>query len=184
MQSDHANTGMFDPLIDRATGQALDVFGPTIEFLTSPHETNDQFCVMRAIVPPGVTVPMHSHDDTEDFFILAGMQQVLTHGVRGLEWRDTRAGEYVRVPAGVPHAHRNVSTQPAIELIITTGRLGRFFLEVGRPITDLLLPPTPEELAHFVATARRYGYILGTVQENAAVGIKLPRFINEGESPC
>jgi quercetin dioxygenase-like cupin family protein len=149
-----------------------------------PHETDAQFCVMLAILPPGVTVPMHSHDDAEDFFILAGIHQVLTQGVRGLEWRDARAAEYLRVAAGVPHAHRNVSTQPAIELIITTGKLGRLFLEVGRPITDSLLPPTPAEIARFVATARRYGYLLGTAEENAAVGITLPGFINKSESPC
>ncbi len=32
----------------------------------------NQICVMRAVIPPGVTVPLHSHDDFEDFLILAG----------------------------------------------------------------------------------------------------------------
>jgi quercetin dioxygenase-like cupin family protein len=78
---------------------------------------------MWGVVPPGVTVPLHSHEDAEDFYIIAGTQQVLTHGDHGLEWRDAHAGEYVHVPGGMPHAHRNITDEPAIELVITTARL-------------------------------------------------------------
>jgi uncharacterized RmlC-like cupin family protein len=129
---------------------------------------------MRGIVPPGVTVPLHSHDDAEDFYILAGTQQVLTHGNYGLQWRDAHAGDYVRVPGGIPHAHRNISGEPAIDLIVTTSRLGRFFLEVGRPVIGSPQPPTPDEIARFVVVAAKYGYTLGTPEENAAVGIDTP----------
>jgi quercetin dioxygenase-like cupin family protein len=155
---------------------ALDVFGPTVEFLRWPDDPDADFCVMRGMVPPGITVPLHSHDDAEDFYILAGTQQVLTQGNHGLEWRDAHAGDYVRVPGGIPHAHRNVSDQPAIDLIVTTARLGRFFLEVGRPVTGTPQPPTPDEIGHFVAVAANYGYTLGTPEENAGVGIETPDF--------
>jgi uncharacterized RmlC-like cupin family protein len=131
---------------------------------------------MRGVVPPGVTVPLHSHDDAEDFYIVAGTQQALTQGAQGLGWRDAHARDYVRVPGGIPHAHRNISNKPAIDLIVTTVRLGRFFLEVGRPLPGSLQPPTPEEIAHFVTVAANYGYILGTPEENAAVGIEAPDF--------
>jgi hypothetical protein len=67
-----------------------------------------------------------------------------------------------------------VSSQPAVDLIITTPRLGRFFKEVGRPVGAP--PPTAAEMANFVETAIRYGYRLGTPEENAAVGIELPTF--------
>lgn len=50
-------------LAEGTGGPAPDVFGPIIEFLTP--EENEQICVMRAVVPPGVTVPLHSHDDFE-----------------------------------------------------------------------------------------------------------------------
>ena len=129
------------------------MFGPTIEFLTDPDDADATFCVMRGVVPPGVMVPLHSHDDAEDFFIVAGRQQVLTPSSRGLEWRDAHAGDFVRVPGGTPHSHRNVTDEPAIDLIITTAHLGRFFREVGRPITSSPQPPTPDEIAHFVAVA-------------------------------
>jgi anti-sigma factor ChrR (cupin superfamily) len=45
---------------------ALDVFGPIVEFMT--REDDKQMCVMRALMPPGVTVPLHSHNDFEDFW--------------------------------------------------------------------------------------------------------------------
>jgi hypothetical protein len=34
-------------------------------------------------------------------------------------------------------------------------------------------PPTPAELAESVAVATRYGYDLGTPEQNAAIGITL-----------
>jgi quercetin dioxygenase-like cupin family protein len=153
---------------------ALDAFGPTVEFLRRPDDADAGFCVMLGVVPPGVTVPLHSHGDAEDFYIVDGTQQVLIHGNHGLQWRDAHAGDYVRVPGGTPHAHRNISDKPAIDLIVTTARLGRFFLEVGHPVTGSPQPPTPDELAHFVAVAARYGYTLGTPEDNVAVGIEIP----------
>jgi hypothetical protein len=58
-----------------------------------------------------------------------------------------------------------------IELVITTTRLGRFFQEIARP--GATRPPTPDELDQFVTVATKYGYALGTSEQNAAVGISL-----------
>jgi quercetin dioxygenase-like cupin family protein len=165
---------IFYRIPDEAVGPAVDVFGPTIEFLSRPSEDDGALCVMRGVVPPGVTVPMHSHEDAEDFYILAGTQEVLTQHPGGLEWAHAHAGDYVRVPTGTMHAHRNVSGQPAVDLIITTAKVGRFFEEVGRPVDGA--PPTPQDLAGFGETAIRYGYTLATPEQNAAVGIELPKF--------
>jgi gentisate 1,2-dioxygenase len=131
----------------------------------------DEFCVMRGVVPPGTVVPLHRHVDAEDFFILSGTQQVLIQEGDGLMWRDARAGDYVRISGNALHAHRNVSAEPAVDLIVTSAHLGRFFEEIGRPMTASLPQPTAEELAHFVETATKYGYVLSTPEENTAVGI-------------
>jgi hypothetical protein len=37
-------------------------------------------------------------------------------------------------------------------------------------VTGSLAPPTAEVLAHFVETSTKYGYVLGTPEENTAVG--------------
>lgn len=155
-----------------SAGPALDVFGATVEFLSR----TDEFCVMRGVVPPGAVVPLHRHADAEDFFILSGQQQVLVSVGNQLAWRDASAGDYVRIPGNVMHAHRNVTDEPAVDLIITTSRLGRFFAEIGRPVTKDLRPPTAAELAKFVEASARYGYVLATPQENAAYGIDMPVF--------
>ena len=169
--TDRFHSTVLPQIADGTPYTAVDVFGPTLEFISRPDDPGADFCVMRGVVPPGVAVPLHSHNDAEDFFILAGTQQVLTRSDQGLQWRDVSAGDYVHIPAGVPHAHRNVSNEPAVELVVTTARLGRFFQEVAR--SDTRQPPTPAELAEFVAVATRYGYDLGTPEQNAAVGITL-----------
>lgn len=155
-------------------GEVLDVLGPTVEFLNVSQEPYEQFCLMRGVVPPGVTVPLHSHDDVEAFYIVSGSQEVLVPGEHGPEWRVADAGDFVYVASGELHAHRNVTNEDAVDLIITTPRLGRFFQEAGCPIGDVGdLTPT-QRLNRFVETALRYGIRLGTPEENAAVGISLP----------
>ncbi|MDQ2638818.1 MAG: cupin domain-containing protein [Actinomycetota bacterium] len=65
---DHDHSQVFSRLADAPSGPSFDVFGPTIEFLAF----SDDFCVLRGVVPPGVTVPMHRHADAEDFYIISG----------------------------------------------------------------------------------------------------------------
>lgn len=168
-------------VVEGTSGIALDVLGPTVEFLTSPAAAHDDFCVMRGVIPPGVVVPLHSHDATEVFFVLSGTKQVLTLDGGPARWVEVRAGDYVHVPQGTRHAHRNGSDEPLIELVITTARLGKWFEEVGTPDTGARRPPTPEVLERFLAVSRKFGYWLGTPEENAAVGIRLPEVT--GDSP-
>jgi anti-sigma factor ChrR (cupin superfamily) len=48
-------------IADGTPHQVWDVFGPTVEFLTSPDDPDPAFCVMRGVVRPAVVVPLHSH---------------------------------------------------------------------------------------------------------------------------
>ena len=175
MQSTTGNASIVRRVADGTPGQALDMLGPTVEFVTEP-DAEGGFCVLRGVLPPGMTVPMHSHDDAEDFLVLTGTHQVLLQGPDGLEWADAHAGDYVHIPAGAPHAHRNTSPDPAVDLMITTARLGQFFTDAGRPVTGPPQPPSPADVARFTALAARYGHTLGSPEENAAVGIEMPKF--------
>jgi quercetin dioxygenase-like cupin family protein len=170
MPSEAPSSRIFERLADHSFAPKLDLFGPTIEFLTWSNE----FCVMRGMIPPGAVVPLHRHPDAEDFFIVSGTQQVLVDTPGGLEWRDAHAGDYVRIPGHVPHARRNVSAEPAVDLIVTTARLGRFLQKVGRPVTDSFVPPTLAQLMHFLDAAADYGYLMSSPEANAAIGITLP----------
>ncbi len=149
-----------------STGLILEVFGPTVEFLTS----QENFSVLKGTVPPGTFVPLHTHPDVEDFTVLSGELECLRQDATGHEWIVAKVGDYIHVPGGARHAWRNVSNKPAIALLFTTQKMEHFFREVGRPI-GLLQPPTPDELARFAAISDKYGYWNASPEENEQVGI-------------
>jgi quercetin dioxygenase-like cupin family protein len=150
----------------------IDFLGPTIEFLTSPEDEQNEFCVQKAIIAPGGFVPLHSHADIEDFVVLSGELQVLRRNAQGDEWITAKAGDYIHVPGGVPHAWRNVGSLPLVNLVIATRRLGQFLLEAGRPAVAAHQSVTPEDVARLANAVARYGYWMATPEENAAVGIR------------
>lgn len=154
------------------TGMVVELFGPTAEFLTSPEDEHNDFCAMKGTIPPGVSVPLHAHRDTEDFLVVSGSVECLSHDAQGSAWISAKAGDFIHVPGSAPHAWRNVSDEPAVMLIITTRQIGRFFQEVGRPVTDTVQPVTPEDMARLAAVAARYGHWTASPAENAAVGIQ------------
>jgi quercetin dioxygenase-like cupin family protein len=155
------------------TGLVIELFGPTLEFLTSPEDEQNDFCVLKGTIPPDAYVPLHSHPDTEDFVVISGAVEGLRRGTEGYEWIGAEAGDYIHVPADAPHAWRNLSSEPVVMRLITTKRLGRFFQETGRPLTGAPQPVTPEDLARFAGVSARYGYWNAAPEENAAVGINL-----------
>jgi quercetin dioxygenase-like cupin family protein len=158
---------------DKQSRIVLDVLGPTIEFLVLPLESAAGYCILRGIIPPSVSVPLHSHPDDESFFLLSGSVQALVQRQDGFEWVTTSAGDFRHVPQGFRHAWKNQSNEPAIAIIVTTSRLGRFFQEVGRPVAANPPAPSPADVQRFVEVATRYDHWLANQVENAAVGIKL-----------
>jgi quercetin dioxygenase-like cupin family protein len=153
----------------------LDVLGPTVEFLVLPLESAAGYCIMKGTIPPGVSVPLHSHPDDESFFLLSGRLQALDQRKDGSKWINMNAGDFRHVPQDVRHAWKNKSNEPAVTIIVTTPRLGRFFQETGRPVTAdaFSQAPSPADIQRFVEVAARYDHWLASPQENAAVGIKL-----------
>jgi quercetin dioxygenase-like cupin family protein len=160
-------------VINPMTNVRVDLFGPMVEFLTPPQAANSEFCVLRGVIPPGCSVPLHSHPDTEDFFIISGEVQALRQGADGYEWIGGKAGDFVHVPGGARHAWRNISSDPFVALIVTTTNLGRYFLEAGRPLSSAPQPVTPADIARLAATSAKYGYWDATPEENAQVGLRL-----------
>jgi hypothetical protein len=57
-----------------------------------------------------------------------------------------------------------------VSLVVTTGRLARFFREVGAVVGDTDLSPDAA-VAEFLATSSRFGHWNATPRENAEVGI-------------
>jgi quercetin dioxygenase-like cupin family protein len=71
----------------------LDVLGPTVEFLVLPSESAAGYCIMKGTIPPGVSVPFHSHPDDESFFLLSGRLQALDQRKDGFKWTNMNAGD-------------------------------------------------------------------------------------------
>jgi quercetin dioxygenase-like cupin family protein len=75
-------------IIHKGTYGLLDVFGPTVEFLTSSNEADAIYSVILGTIPPGVSIPLHSHADVESFFMLSGTVQVLSYVEENFKWLD------------------------------------------------------------------------------------------------
>ncbi|HEY7191163.1 MAG TPA: cupin domain-containing protein [Vicinamibacterales bacterium] len=155
--------------------QILDVLGVAVEFVTTPAEAANLYCVIKGTIPAGMAVPLHSHPDPESFYVVSGSEQILAPIRDRLEWLDVRAGDFVHIPAGAKHAHRNTSSQPVVELVVMSATLGRFFEEAGRPMEDEVIgsTPSPADVERLQRVAAKYGHWLGTPAENAAVGITI-----------
>ncbi len=149
-------------LVRDGCGDRLSVLGPVIEFLAAGGRDTDSYCVFRGTIPTGVEVPVHHHPDDESMFMLSGKVEVLLAGADGSrEWATMGPGDFVHIPAGVAHGWRNPFEESALQIIITTPRMGRFFREVGTRVPEgRVTPPAAEDVNRFRETAARYGHYL------------------------
>ena len=139
----------------------------------SPSREN-AYCVMKGTIPSGVSVPLHSHADAESFYVLSGEAQALVETEVGLQWQTLRPGDFIHIPGGTKHAWRNVSGEPMAALITCTAKLGRALREMGQLTSEGgKRIPTPADVQRLIEISERYGYWLGSREENAAVGIEL-----------
>lgn len=158
-------------------GIALDMGGATIELLTGAHKDDDTPAVMRGSIPSGGSVPLHSHPEPETFILLSGELDGLVQTAAGSTWSRIGRGEVFHVPSGARHAFRNQQQEPAISIVVSTGRMARFFCEIGTPIASAAPPPDPPSevtIRHFLEVAARYGHWNATPEENAEVGLSSP----------
>ncbi len=154
----------------------IDLMGPTIQLLGEPDELDGGICVMSGTIPPDGIVPLHSHADPETFLMIAGELEGFADTENSGRWLRIEPGGVFHVPGGARHAFRNRTRVPAIAYVISTPRMARFFLEIGRIVPDGSEPPpvTAEAAQRFQETAQRYGYWNATPEENAEIGLALP----------
>jgi hypothetical protein len=68
-----ANLGKAGPsthLVIESDCETLDVFGPSVQFLVAPQGSDEAPCVIKGTIPPGGSVPIHSHQAIEVFYVL------------------------------------------------------------------------------------------------------------------
>jgi len=103
--------------------ELFDLFGPTLEFLVAPQPNDEAPCVMKGMIPPRASVPMHSHAGIETFFVISGEMEILADEGGKLHWLTARSGDFISVPNNAKHALKNRSAYPAVQLITSNSRL-------------------------------------------------------------
>jgi quercetin dioxygenase-like cupin family protein len=141
-----------------AEGRTVAVVGDVYRFLATSEDTNGQYALWEAIVPPGGGPPAHVHSrEEEGFYILEG-EITFQVGERRLV---ATAGTFANMPVGTPHSFKNEGRQPARMLItVAPAGLEKMFFESGVPLPEgstTALPPTKEEIDRLLAIAPRYG---------------------------
>src|SRR5919108_4342558 len=120
-------------LVDLGKAETVEVMGPLVQFLTAPAKEDGAPCTMRGTLPPGVLVPLHSHADPETYLVVSGEADALVEKEGGLEWIRLGPGDVFDVPGDAKHAFRNPTRHPAVMIIVSTNKIGRFFQEIGTP---------------------------------------------------
>src|ERR671937_350534 len=97
-----------------AQGRTVAVVGDVYRFLATGEDTNGQYALWEAIVPPGAGPPPHVHSrEEEGFYVLEGEITFTVNGERVV----ATAGTFANVPVGTPHSFKNESSKPAKMLI-------------------------------------------------------------------
>jgi quercetin dioxygenase-like cupin family protein len=139
-------------------GRTVAVVGDVYRFLATGEDTNGQYALWEAIVPPGGGPPPHVHGrEEEGFYVLEGEVTFTVNGERVV----AKASTFANLPAGTAHPFKNEGGQPARMLIcVSPAGLEQMFFEFGVPLaegTTAALPPTEEEVEKLLAVAPRYG---------------------------
>jgi quercetin dioxygenase-like cupin family protein len=139
-------------------GRTMAIVGDVYRFLAVGDDTNGQYAVWEAVVPPGGGPPLHVHSrEEEGFYVLEG-EITFQIGDRRLV---ATAGTFANMPVGTPHSFKNESGRPARMLIsVAPAGLEQMFFELSVPLPQgatTAPPPTREEIDKLLEVAPRYG---------------------------
>src|SRR5579862_4439599 len=110
-------------------GRTVAVVGDVYRFLATGEDTNGNYALWEALVPPGGGPPPHVHSrEEEGFYVLEGEITFTVNGERVV----ATAGMFANMPVGTPHSFKNESTKPAKMLIsVAPAGLEKMFFEFG-----------------------------------------------------
>ncbi|WP_417770524.1 cupin domain-containing protein [Stappia sp.] len=134
--------------------RTYETLGILLKFHAFPGDTQDKFCLVEAVVPPGLGAPPNHHaGETEAFYMLDGEIEFMIDG----ETRLARRGDHVPIPDGAVHAFTAKGETPARVLIVNApGHMHeRFFTELGHPVADETLVPAPMDGPPDIANVMR-----------------------------
>lgn len=133
-----------------AQGRQMTIVGDSHTVRVCCGDSNGEIVVIEQNNPPGIGVPMHTHQhEDETFHVLAGQMQFSTPEKTFV----AGPGSTVFLPRKLPHAWLTVGDAPVKTLlIITPGRnMEPMFDELAQ------LPPGPPDFAVISKICERYG---------------------------
>lgn len=78
-------------------------------------------CMHMVTIPPGARANVHQHEDHETAIYVISGEAVMWFGEGLTEQVTARAGDYLYIPAGVPHQPANLSeTEPCVGVLART----------------------------------------------------------------
>ena len=102
--------------------QTFNMFGVLPNFLVTPNETGHEISLFKSTLPPGVVIPLHSHDEPEVFYVSERSLEVYREGDQSQGWSTTQPGGVLAIPGKVKHALRNCGDIPAVSHQAASGR--------------------------------------------------------------
>ena len=102
-----STTVSFARVVRERDCSVFQVLGASVEFLLGPQQGDEAPCVLKGTIPSGVSVPMHSHDSVEIFFVLSGNIDVLVEAGGKMHWVEAGAEDLIEIPSNAKHAFRN-----------------------------------------------------------------------------
>ena len=144
----------------RATDTGTILLGPgdIYTLLATAEETDGDYIVLEAIVPPDGGPPLHiHHNQVETFYIVEGHMEILL----GDQVYEAKAGDFVHVSKGTRHRFVNRSQTPTkmIFTFVPAGDIEQFFREAFEQSTDRTAPPPPLDdafIQRMLAAAERH----------------------------
>ena len=124
--------------------RTYETLGILLKFHAFPEEVQGKYCLVEALVPPGLGAPPNHHaGETEAYFVLDGEVEFVIND----EIQSAIPGSHVSIPDGATHAFTARGNRPARILILNApGHMHvRFFTELGHPVPDDTVKPTPIE---------------------------------------
>ena len=140
--------------------RTYETLGILMRFHAFPDDVQGKYCLVEAVVPPGLGAPPNHHaGETESFYVLDGEVEFRI----GEETVLAGAGRHVPIPDGAVHAFAARGELPARVLILNApGTMHeRFFTELGEPVDEGTRLPAPlaapPDLARVLAVAGSTG---------------------------
>ncbi len=114
----------------------LQLVGDDYRVLISGDESNSQYFVFEAVVPPGAGPPLHVQTREEEaFYVLEG--QITFY--LGAESQVTGPGSFVHVPRGVVHRFQNgTSTAAKILIWFSPAGIEKMFERLSQSFDDYI----------------------------------------------